>query len=109
MDTSGHLKPAALHILAALAEGECHGYAAMQRVRERSSGTVSIQTGSFYRHLSKLIDAGLVMAVSKRRPDDDPRRGDYYKLSPRGHDALSAERRRLTELVASLKPRKGQS
>jgi len=112
MSTMRHaepLKPAALHILAALAEGDCHGYAVMTRVRERSGGAMPLQTGSFYRHLSKLIDGGLVATAAKRPAGDDPRRGAYYHLTPRGQDALAAERRRLAELVASLKPRKGQA
>ena len=103
------LRATALHILAALSEGDCHGYAAMQRIRERSGGTVPIQTGSFYRHLARLIEDGLVQVVDKPRPDDDPRRGDYYRLSPRGREALAAERRRLTELVALLQPRRQRS
>jgi len=103
------LKPAALHILAALAAGDCHGYAVMQRVRERSGGAVPLQTGSFYRHLAKLIDAGLVQTVAARPADDDPRRGAYYRISPRGRDALAAERRRLADLVAALQPRKARA
>ena len=106
MDTPAPLRPAALHILAALAEGECHGYAAMQRIRERTGGTASVQTGSFYRHLARLIDDGLVVMVDKARPDDDPRRGAYYHLSARGREALAAERRRLAALVSSLQPRR---
>ena len=109
MDKNAHLKPAALHILAALAEGECHGYAVMQRVRDRSGGAVPLQTGSFYRHLAKLIDGGLVTPVTRSRPADDPRRGAYYRLTPRGHDELVAERRRLAALVAALRPRKGHA
>jgi DNA-binding PadR family transcriptional regulator len=105
MDTKP-LPAAALHILAALAEGDCHGYAAMQRVRERSGGAVPMQTGSFYRHLARLIDGGLVQPIAKRRPGDDPRRGDYYHLTVRGREALAAERRRLADLIAALKPRK---
>jgi DNA-binding PadR family transcriptional regulator len=109
MDMNGHLKPAALHILAALAEGQCHGYAVMQRVRERSGGAVPLQTGSFYRHLARLIEGGLVAAVTRVRPADDPRRGAYYRLTTRGHDELAAERRRLAALVAALRPRKGHA
>ena len=100
MDTP--LKPAALHILAALAEGEAHGYAIMQRVRERTRGAVTLRTGSLYRHLARLIDDGLILVHEKRRRDDDPRRGAYYKLSARGRESLAAERRRLSDLVALL-------
>ena len=56
MDISTPLKPAVFYILLALADHDRHGYAVMQAVRERSHGLVPLRTGSFYRHLSKLIE-----------------------------------------------------
>jgi DNA-binding PadR family transcriptional regulator len=112
MDLYPALKPAALHILLALTEGDTHGYAIMQAVRARSGGKMRLGTGSFYRHLAKLIDAGLVAEVETRRPADDPRRGANYRLTSRGRHALNAEKRRLADLVAAIdgfspSPRKG--
>jgi DNA-binding PadR family transcriptional regulator len=75
----------------------------MVAVREQSGGQIPLQTGSFYRHLSRLIADGLVDEAPKRRNgDDDPRRGTYYRLTPRGRQRLASERRRLAELVAAL-------
>jgi DNA-binding PadR family transcriptional regulator len=96
------LKPVALRILLALAERESHGYAVMQTVREQSGGQVSVQTASFYRHLGKLMDEGLVAEASGRRDGDDPRRGAYYRITPRGRQALASEKQRLTDLVAQM-------
>ena len=96
------LKPAVFHILLALAEGATHGYGAMQAVREQSGGRVSVGTASFYRHLAKLMDEGLVAEAAARPADDDPRRGTYYRLTPRGLRMLAAERTRLAALVASI-------
>ena len=96
------LKPAVFHILLALAERESHGYAVMQAVRERSNGAVALRTGSFYRHLSRLIEVGLVAEAGERPADDDPRRGAYYRLTTRGQRALADERRRLASLVAAI-------
>ena len=96
------LKPAVFHILLALAERESHGYAVMQSVRERSNGTTVLRTGSFYRHLSRLIEVGLVAEATERPADDDPRRGVYYRLTSRGHRALADERRRLASMVAAI-------
>jgi DNA-binding PadR family transcriptional regulator len=112
MDMYTTLKPAAFHILLALADHDSHGYAIMQTVREQSAGRVPLQTGSFYRHLSQLIDRGLVIEAAGPKSGDDPRRGVYYRLTPRGRQALGAEKTRLTELVAHLNkvrlhPRKG--
>ena len=102
LNTSTPLKPAVFYILLALADRECHGYAVMQAVREQSNGRVPLQTGSFYRHLSKLLDGGLVAEVARRRADDDPRRGAYYRLTALGQRVLAAERQRLTDLVAAM-------
>jgi DNA-binding PadR family transcriptional regulator len=96
------LKPIALHILLALAERESHGYAIMQAVRDQSAGHVPVQTASFYRYLAKLMDDGLVVEAASRREGDDPRRGAYYRITPRGRQALASEKQRLRELMAQL-------
>jgi DNA-binding PadR family transcriptional regulator len=96
------LKPAVFHILLALADRESHGYAIMQAVRDQSGGHVPLRTGSFYRHLSKLIRDGLVVESADRPKHDDPRRGAYYRLTARGQAALVQERARLAKLVAAL-------
>jgi DNA-binding PadR family transcriptional regulator len=105
------LSPPVLHILAALAERERHGYAVMQAVREQSGGALVLRTGSFYRYLSLLIDHGLVGETSGPA-GDDPRRGAYYRLTPRGRRRLAEERRRLVALIEAIEPslpRKGSA
>ena len=97
------LKPIALHILLALVDGDNYGYALMQAIRERSAGQVPVQTASFYRHLARLMDDGLVAEASARRDGDDPRRGSYYRITPRGRQVLADEKRRLTDLVDQMK------
>ena len=96
------LKPIALHILLALADRESHGYAVMQAIRDGSGGEVRVHTASFYRHLAKLIDEGLVAETAGPGDGDDPRRGAYYRITPRGRQALAAEKRRLTALLAQM-------
>ena len=95
------LKPASFYILLALADRSRHGYAVMQAIRERSGGRFSVQTASFYRHLARLIEDGLVTESADRPADDDPRRGAYYALTAAGHAALSSERTRLEDLLAA--------
>jgi DNA-binding PadR family transcriptional regulator len=99
MDTSKPLKPAAFHILLALAPGDNYGYAMMQAVRAQSAGRVPLQTGSFYRHLGKLIDGGLI-AEAPAPVSADVRRGTYYRLTTRGKRVLKAEQERLADLLA---------
>jgi DNA-binding PadR family transcriptional regulator len=96
------MKPIALHLLIALAERDSHGYALMQAIRAGSGGQVAVQTASFYRHLGKLMDEGLVTEAPGPRSGDDPRRGAYYRITPRGRQALAEEKQRLTDLVAQL-------
>jgi DNA-binding PadR family transcriptional regulator len=96
------MKPAVFHILLALAEEEHYGYSLMQAVRDGSGGGMSIGTGSFYRHLTKLIDGGLVAESTVPRPGDDPRRGAYYRLTALGQRVLGEERHRLARLVAAI-------
>jgi DNA-binding PadR family transcriptional regulator len=96
------LKPAHFHILLALADADSHGYAIMQTVREQSGGRVPLQTGSFYRHLTMLIDQGLVAEAPTPKQVDDSRRGTHYRLTPLGRRALEAERQYLTGLVTAL-------
>lgn len=103
MDMFAELKPAAFHILLALAGRDLHGYAIMQAVREQSGGRIPLQTGSFYRHLSRLIDEGLVLEAPGPKRGDDPRRGTYYRLTARGRELLAGEQARLSSLVAHMK------
>jgi DNA-binding PadR family transcriptional regulator len=98
---SAPLKPAIFHILLALAETSTHGYAVMQAVREQSAGAVRISTGSFYRHLGTLMRDGLVEEAAGPTLDD-PRRGVYYRITPRGRAVLARERERLAALVAAV-------
>ena len=100
MDISSPLKPAVFHILLALAGGDSYGYAIMQAVRDQSGGAVPLQTGSFYRHLGRLIEAGLVTATAAPRAAIDPRRGTYYRLTSPGKATLEKEKQRMAALAS---------
>jgi PadR family transcriptional regulator PadR len=93
------LKPVVFHILAALAESESHGYGVIRAVRHRSGGRIDLQTGAFYRHLARLLADGWVEECDSP-PDDDPRRGSYYRLTAMGREVMGAEWRRMADLVA---------
>ena len=104
------MKPAALQILLALIPGDSHGYAVMQSIREQSGANLG--TGSFYRHLNRLMEDKLV-EIAPRPAGDDPRRGDYYRLSPAGRQFLAEEKERLAGVMNALdalrpSPRRGR-
>ncbi len=95
------LKAAVLEILLALAEPPLHGYAILQRVRERTGGRIRLQTGPLYRHLKRLLEDGLVAEAEGPGPEEggDERRR-YYTLTPLGRAVLSFEGERMADLVA---------
>jgi DNA-binding PadR family transcriptional regulator len=108
LDMSVPLPQAPFHIMLALIDGASHGYGILQTVREQSERHVRLGTGSLYRHLSRLIDAGLV-AESEPERGADPRRGTYYRLTARGRQVLADERERLAGLLRTLDGLRGNS
>ena len=76
-------------ILAALVDGDRHGYAIMAEVADLSDGRVKLGTGTLYGALERLLDAGLVVAAREERVDGRLRR--YYHLTDVGHGALTTE------------------
>lgn len=94
------LKPVVHQILLALAEGPSHGYGVIRTIRDRTDGRTRLRTGPLYRHLSRLLDTGLVAEAEERPPDDDPRRGTYYRLTPLGRQVVRAEAIRQANLVS---------
>ena len=95
--------PATLHILLSLAGQERHGYGIMQEVARQSEGKYKLGPGTLYDNLQKLMNQGIV-EESRRRATagDDPRRR-YYRLTPLGRGALTAEIRRLEAVVREAK------
>jgi DNA-binding PadR family transcriptional regulator len=94
------LNPRVFAILMALSEGEVHGYRIKRSVEEASGGAISIDPGSLYRSIARMVDDGWI-AESEARPDsasDDVRRR-YYGLTGDGLMVLRAEAARLAGLV----------
>ncbi len=94
------LQPAALHILLALGRGERHGYALIGDVETLSDGAIKLGPGTLYGTIKRLLAEGLIEETDER-PDpvlDDERRR-YYRLTPAGATAASAELDRMASLV----------
>jgi DNA-binding PadR family transcriptional regulator len=94
------LKPADFHILLTLAERPRHGYEIMKAVESESGGRVTLEVGTLYRILGRLLDAGLL-----QEEDADGRRRNY-SLTRTGRRALKAEAQRLAHVVDRLRARK---
>lgn len=94
------MNPADFHILLALTEDEAHGYALIGAIEELSDGAVRMGPGTLYGAIKRLLAEGMI-EESDERPDPslDDRRRRYYRISPTGHTAVSAESARLAQLV----------
>jgi DNA-binding PadR family transcriptional regulator len=101
------LTPVSFEILLALAGGDQHGYAVMLEIEQRTGGAVHLHTGSLYRALNRLLEAGLIVEVDERPgPEEDDERRRYYGLTPKGREVARGEARRLEALVDAARQRR---
>ncbi|MBC8088556.1 MAG: helix-turn-helix transcriptional regulator [Phycisphaerae bacterium] len=98
------LRPVEFEILLTLANGERHGYAILQEIAERSENAMELETGTMYRALRRLVEAGLARPAARRvtRESDDERRR-YYAITALGTRVATAEATRMAKLVASAR------
>jgi DNA-binding PadR family transcriptional regulator len=91
-----------LLLLALIRDQPAHGYAVIERLRERSNGEFDLAEGTIYPALHQLHDDGLLLA-SWSVIDGRSRR--TYRLSARGKRALesrTASWQRFTAAVSSI-------
>src|SRR5215210_2583287 len=93
----GHLD---LLLLASLASQPGHGYALVERLRERSGGAFALSEGTVYPALYRLERAKL---LSSRWAVSAGRRRRIYSLTRAGRRALSPQRRDWLSFVAAVK------
>ena len=86
-------------ILLSLAAATRHGYALIRDIEARAEGEVSVETGTLYRALQRLVEQELVAPTEPRRADSDDERRRYYAITPAGRRAAAAEARRMARLV----------
>ena len=91
------LRPVEFHVLLSLAAGERHGYGI---IRDAESRGESVDIGTMYRALARMVEQGLITGSSRRTASDagDERR-NYYRITPRGLRVAQAEARRLAALA----------
>jgi len=100
------LRPVEFEILLVLTAGDSHGYGIIKEAEERSQGRTRIETGTLYRALRRLAEAGLV-EPSGRRPasDVDDERRRYFTITPFGKEVAAVEARRLASQVDAARAR----
>jgi DNA-binding PadR family transcriptional regulator len=85
-------------VLTALAGPPLHGYAIMQAIDELVGGASVVRPGTLYAALDRLTaDALIEVAYTDEWADGRVRR--YYRLTPRGADALREEAQRRHRLA----------
>jgi len=94
------MRPIEFQILLSLANGERHGYGLIQDIEARSDGSVSVETGTLYRALQRLVEGDLVRPTQPPRDtDNDDERRRFYAITTAGRRAAAAEARRMASLV----------
>lgn len=102
------LKPHWFYILLALAGEEQHGYGIMHDVLDRTGGKVRLWPATLYGTIKRLEEAELIEEPTRRpAPESDDERRRYYRLTRLGRQVLSAETRRLEELLRAARGKSG--
>jgi DNA-binding PadR family transcriptional regulator len=94
------LTAVSFEILLALAEGGRHGYDIMLEIERRTGGRVSLNPGTLYRALDRLVDQGLLDAAFQRVGEERRR---LFSLSPFGSAVAAAEAERLADQVRAAR------
>lgn len=96
------LFPGALEmmVLRLIEQEPAHGYALVQRIRERSRNLLEVEEGSLYPALQRLLRAGLVRATWE--VSGTGRRVRTYRLTPAGARHLATEVSRFQEMLRGV-------
>jgi len=89
-------------ILQVVSQGEKHGYAIAQEIKQRSRGVLDFKEGSLYPALHAQEKKGFIQSCDRAH---DGRRRRYYHLTQAGAEALTAHRnewRRLSTAVSGI-------
>ena len=87
-------------ILSVLAQGDSYGYAIIQRVKDLTGGQIAWTTSTLYPVLHSLENDGQLVG-EWRTGEEGPRR-KYYRLTPRGAQALEREQKQWLDVHQAL-------
>jgi len=93
---NGQLDPL---ILATVAEEPAHGYAILQRLKERSGGAFDLAEGTIYPALHRLERNGL---VSSSWSTESGRRRRVYSITRAGASSLEVRRREWKQFSLAI-------
>lgn len=87
-------------VLKCLRGGPNHAYGISQHLRQQSNDEFSVDNGSLYPALQRLLQRGWITAQWETSPHG--RRARYYKLTPLGRKQLIAETTRWNRFVLAM-------
>lgn len=93
------LSPQDFQVLLAVTEGPIHGYGIV-KASEDGHGHATLELGSLYRILARMLDLGLVEDAGDEGSTGNRRRR-LYQATALGRSVVAAEARRLEALLAS--------
>jgi len=88
-------------VLSVLTEGECYGYALIQRIKELSGGRIQWTEGMLYPVLHWMEKEGMI--ASEWRESESRRKRKYYRLKTEGRTALLEEQQQWLTVHETLK------
>lgn len=89
-----------LLILRTLAAGPMHGYAIAKRIRAASRDALSIEEGSLYPALNRMLVKGWLAA--EWGVSESNRKARFYRLTPAGRKQLQQEAAEFNRLIAAI-------
>ena len=87
-------------ILRTLVRGPMHGYAIARRIKESSSEALTIEEGSLYPALNRMLVKGWLIA--NWGISENNRKARFYQLTPEGRAVLRQEEKQFQNLVNAI-------
>ena len=87
-------------ILRTLTRGPMHGYAIARRIKESSSDVLTVEEGSLYPALNRMLVKGWLTA--KWGISENNRKARFYQLTPEGRAVLRQEEKQFQSLVNAI-------
>lgn len=87
-------------MLSLLREGDMYGYQIIQRIKALSDGQIVWTASKLYPLLHKLEETGMVTAIWQPSTNGPDRK--YYRLTPKGEQALQRHQREWSNYHALL-------
>ena len=87
-------------ILSTLKRAPLHGYAIAQSIKRRSGNALTVEEGSLYPALQRLLLRGWVKAQWK--VTETNRRARYYTLTAMGRKQLGTELSQFEDMIAAI-------